>query len=77
MVDNVIKISDYQHPWKEVFTVDCQSSTLQVYVNERTGECEIVQMNDDGDAIRTQLSTADAYIFSEILTKFRVIGNGK
>jgi hypothetical protein len=69
MVDNVVKISDYQHPWKEVFTADCTSSTLQIYVNERTGECEIVQMNDEGEAIRTQLTNADRSLLAEVLTK--------
>lgn len=75
--DNVIKISDYQFPWKEAFSSDSETSTLQVYVNERTGESEVVQMNDDGEAIRSQLSVAATYLLAEVLTRACVIPNGK
>jgi len=74
---NLIKLDDYKYPWKEAFALDGPNSTLQVYVNERTGEAEIVQMNDDGEAIRTPLSTEDFYQLSEVTTRFRVIANKK
>ena len=57
---DVIRLADHMYPWKELFKVDSESSTLQVYVNTGTGELEVVQMNDDGEAIRTCLSTVDS-----------------
>ena len=55
----LIRLDDYKYPWKEVFSLDGAASTLQVYVNEQTGEAEVVQMNDDGEAIRTEVPAAD------------------
>lgn len=63
----VINLRDYQNPWKEVLTVDDEASTLQVYVNRQTGEAEVVQMNDDGEAIRTQLDPVDAALLGAAL----------
>lgn len=45
--------------WREVFSTDSPNSTLQIYVNNRTGEAEIVQQNDDNETIRTPLSFED------------------
>jgi hypothetical protein len=55
----VINLRDYQDEWKEVFATDGPNSTLQVYVNKRTGAAEVVQQNDDGETIRTPLDFAD------------------
>jgi len=55
----VINLRDYQDEWKEVFRTDGPNSTLQVYVNKRTGAAEVVQQNDDGETIRTPLDFAD------------------
>ena len=63
----VIKLRDYQNPWKEVMTIDGETSTLQVYVNQQTGEAEVFQMNDDGEAIRTQLDPVDAALLGAAL----------
>ena len=60
----VISMQDFRNPWKEVLTIDNDGSTLQIYLNERTGEAEVVQMNDDGETIRTQLSETDAILLS-------------
>lgn len=70
-MDNVISISAYTNPWKEVFSIDSESSTLQIYVNERTGEAEVVQMNDDGAAIRTQLSSVDFSLLMDVMNSKR------
>ena len=59
----VIRLDDYRYPWKEVFSFDADSSTLQVYVNERSGAAEVVQSNDAGEVIRTPMSAIDATIF--------------
>ncbi len=71
----LIKLDDFRYPWKEVMTLDSESSTLQVYVNESTGEAEIVQMNDDGEAIRTQLTAVDAQLLAAALaSKLKALG---
>lgn len=64
----VIKFESFKFPWREVLTLDSESSTLQVYVNDQTGEAEIVQMNDDDDAIRTQLTRVDAALLVAALS---------
>ena len=60
--------SALQEEWKEVITLDSESTSMQVYVNDQTGEAEIVQMNDDGDAIRTTLGSTDAQLLASALT---------
>lgn len=64
----VINLRDRQNPWKEVLTLDAEESTLQVYVNKQTGEAEIFQINDDGEAIRTQLDATDAALLGAALS---------
>jgi hypothetical protein len=73
MTDNVVKLSSVRYPWKEAFVADGEVSTLQVYVNTRTGQAEVVQTNDDGEAIRTLLSGADALYLAETLIKANVL----
>lgn len=68
MKNNVIQISNFFNSWKEVCAFDAETSTLQFYVNKRTGEIEVVQMNDDGEVIRTQLSSHDSDILREVLS---------
>lgn len=65
----VLRMEDFRYPWKEVLTIDCDCSTLQVYVNERTGETEIVQLNDDGEAIRTTMNASDACLLASVLSR--------
>lgn len=65
----VIRFSDHLYKWKQVFAIDAENATLQVYVNEGTGEVEVVQMNDDGKSIRTCLSTVDSVSLSESLSR--------
>jgi hypothetical protein len=65
----VINLRDYRDEWKEIFATDGQASTLQVYVNFQTGEAEVVQMNDDGEAIRTTLVARDLNHLVEVLNK--------
>lgn len=64
----VINLRDFQNPWKEVLTLDAEETTLQVYVNKQTGQAEIFQMNDDGEAIRTQLDATDAALLGAVLS---------
>ena len=67
-MSNVIQLSDYRDDgWKEVFTTDGPSSTLQVYLNGKTGEAEVVQQNDDNETIRTPLSAIDAQLLVNAL----------
>lgn len=61
---DIIQLNSFRFPWRETLTVDGESSTLQVYVNQRTGEVEIVQMNDEGESIRTTLDPDDAALLS-------------
>jgi len=63
----VIRLDDYRYPWHEKMTFDSENATLQVYVNEQTGESEVVQMNDDGEAIRSQLSKEDTQLLAAAL----------
>ena len=75
----VINLDLFRAPWKEVLsTDDCNGgpSTLQVYVNQNTGQIEIVQMNDDYDAIRTTLSSTDVSFLFEVLSKLRIADKG-
>ena len=63
------------NPWREAFSSDGGSSTLQVYVNDTTGQCEVVQTNDEGEAIRTMVDTYDTFNLSLVLDRVRIIPN--
>lgn len=58
----VINLRDYREEWKEVFATEGPNSVLQVFVNKRTGEAEVYQMNDDGEAIRTPMDFQDTVL---------------
>lgn len=73
----LIRMEDFKYTWKEVFSCDGSTSTLQVYVDGSTGEAEIVQSNDDGECIRTPLSARDLYDLVDILARKRIISNEK
>lgn len=68
---DLIRLKDYRYPWREVITVDGNASTLQVYKNTQSGEVDVVQMNDDGETIRTVLTPADAELLHEALGSSR------
>lgn len=55
----LIVLDMYRQPWRMVLKVDTPESTVQVYVNDSTGEVELVQHNDEGEAIRTVISRSD------------------
>ena len=61
-MNNVVNLSDYtwNEPWRETYSHDGENGTLQTYVNSKTGELEIVQMNDEGECYRSCLSRQDA-----------------
>lgn len=65
---DVIRLTDYlDGEWKEVLALDGDNSTLQVYVNKKTGQAEVVQMNDDNEAIRTVLNPIDVQLLQAAL----------
>ena len=71
-------LCDYKKDeWREVFATDGTNSTLQVFANTKTGEAEIVQMDDEGDAIRTTLTTRDFWHLVEVLNKHCITSNEK
>lgn len=63
----LIHLDERRDSWKEVLTLDSRSSSLQVYVNQQTGETELVQSNDDGEALRAVLTQEDAALLSAAL----------
>lgn len=64
----LIKLGDYMYKWKQIASFDGSNSTLQIYMNTSSGEIEIVQMNDEGEAIRTCLSTVDSVSLSKLIS---------
>lgn len=68
MPGNVVYLADRRDSgWRSVFAVDGESSTMYVYVNDISGEVEVVQMNDEGEAIRTTLDATDSAMFKAAL----------
>lgn len=68
MTNNLVYLADRRaSDWRQIFATDSESSTLQVYVNDSTGEIEVFQMNDEGEAIRTSLDATDASMFRAAL----------
>ena len=56
----LIYLDDYRRPpYKEVLSVTRGLSHLQAFVNTATGELEVVQSNDEGEAITTVLTPDD------------------
>jgi len=56
----LIYLDDHRRPpYKEVLSVTRGLSHLQAFVNTATGELEIVQSNDEGEAITTLLTADD------------------
>jgi len=55
----LIYLDDYRSPYREVLSVDNVSSSLQAFVNDATGEVEVVQANAEGEAITTVLTAGD------------------
>lgn len=64
---DVINMFDSLYTWKEVFFVDSPCTTLRVYVDSRTGAGEIVQMNDEGETVRTPLRKDDVLLLMAAL----------
>lgn len=48
------------HRWNEVYVHDGERTTLQVHVNEGTGELDVTLTNVEGEAINVTLSTVDS-----------------
>jgi hypothetical protein len=64
----LINLNDFRCKWREVLSVNSDNSTLVVYVDEKSGNAEIVQINDEGDAILTALSAIDRDLLSAALS---------
>jgi len=67
-MSNVVKLSDYQvDPWEETFSSEVNETLLQVFVNRHTGAMYIVQVNSDGESLRTVLAPSHAVRFRAAL----------
>lgn len=71
-MSNVINMHDYVDPWKELASFDNGDTTLQVFQNAVSGELELVQVNGEGEAIRTELSPVDAKLLAAVLSNRQV-----
>ena len=60
IMGNVIKFDVLAPIYDRVFALDGAHSAIVVYRERRTGSVEIVQMNNDNEAIRTIMSPNDA-----------------
>jgi hypothetical protein len=69
MAAKIIRLSDFQDSWKEVFTAFSGNSTMHVHSNARTGEASITIVDDDGEAKVMNLTMTDAVALVEILGK--------
>lgn len=69
MSNNIVNMNDYKYPWKEELCVDTDYSSCHVYTNSKTGQIEVVQMNDDGKSNRTIFSILETEILRDILNR--------
>lgn len=69
----VIRLPVREKGWIEALSVDSHVSTMQLYVRKETGEAEIVQHNDEGEAIRTTLSQQDVDDMLVALTALKTV----
>lgn len=53
---DVINIFEATNDWDEILSVEGKISTLNVFRNNRTGEVDIVMLNDDNEAVSITLS---------------------
>ena len=51
----LIRMQDHIFPWHEAFRADGPGTTMQVFVNDRSGEVDVVSSNDDGESITVSL----------------------
>ena len=60
--NNVIELKNYKWAdhWQDAYALESENGTLQVHVNTKSHELEIVQMNDDGECYRSCLSAQEA-----------------
>jgi len=66
---DLIRFSDYVSSWTEILTVNAERSTLHVYTNRHDEIVEIVQVNDEGEAIMTTLRSDDIDRLASALAK--------
>lgn len=63
----LIVLDDYRQQWRKALQVHTDASTLSLFVNDRTGEAEIVQINDEGESISTSISSDIVKLFRKAL----------
>ncbi len=61
-------LANYKVTWKKIFSSSDSNSTVEVFTNDKTGDIDIVQLNDDGKSIRTSLDPESAALFLAALT---------
>lgn len=69
--NNIIQMSNYM-TWIERFSYTTSGSTLEIHVNESSGEADVVSHNSDGEAISTRLSATAVRTLARALRKFDV-----
>lgn len=67
---DVINMFARRSDWREVFKYSDDYTSMHVFVDERTGEVEVFQINDDNKSNRTVLPAPVARMFLETLEGF-------
>lgn len=65
-------MDDYRSPWKEIYCAENENVTIQIFHNERTRECDIVQVNNEGETSCVRLTKIDVTRLTLILTGLNV-----
>jgi len=68
---DIINLDTYRDSCDQIFEHDDADdrSTIYVYRDRRSGEIEIVQINDDGEAIRTVMTSIEASLLARALVQ--------
>lgn len=67
--NNVRYMDDYRSTWKEIYCAEDKNVTIQIFHNERTRECDIVQVNNEGETSCVRLTKIDVMRLTLILTE--------
>lgn len=66
---DVISIADRIARWREIFSYEDEHTSVKLFVNDLNGEMELLQINNEEEAIRTVFSTVDAATFMNAVSK--------
>lgn len=64
---DLIQLNDFRPKWKKALTLTKNGVTLHVYVDLDTGQVDLVQVNEEGEALRTELSLDDSVLLRACL----------